>query len=182
MLSRFAKWLFAVFGWQVTGEFPFHVPKFIIAVAPHTSNWDFPLGIFTKTILKAPVKFAAKHTLFVWPFGYLFRFLGGIPVDRSKRSNFVDAVVHEFNTRDQLWLTIAPEGHRNRVEKFKTGFYYIAKGANVPIVLCKFDWATHEVFFEKNLFWPTDDAEKDLAFIWDYFRGVKGKRPEHGVF
>ena len=182
MLSRFAEWLFARLGWKVAGEFPFHVPKFVIAAAPHTSNWDFPLGLFTQAILKAPIKWAGKHTLFMPPHGFFFRWVGGIPVDRTKRTNFVEAVIHEFEVRDKLWLTVAPEGQRQRVDKFKTGFYFIAKGAKVPIVLCRFDWEKREVFFDKNLFWPTDDVEKDLAFIWEYFRGVKGKRPENGIF
>ncbi len=182
MSQKLAAWLFAQWGWKITGRFPKEVPKFVIAVAPHTSNWDFPVGVFTRAVLGGPIKWAGKHTLFNWPLGILMRWLGGVPVDRRRSNNFVEATIKVFENHDRLWLTIAPEGHRKRVDKFKTGFYYIAKGAKIPILLCKFDWEKREVHFDPQLFWPGDDARRDLDFLWNYFKGVPGRVPENGVF
>ena len=181
MLSSLGAWVFRLWGWKITGDSPFHEPKLIIAAGPHTSNWDFPVGVLTKSTLGRDIKWAGKSTLFRWPFGGLFRWLGGIPVERSRRTNFVEALVLEFARRDQLWLTIAPEGTRKKVDKLKTGFYHIARLANVPIVFCVFDWTKREVFFDKNLFRPTGDEAKDLEFVWNYFKGIPGHTPENGV-
>src|SRR5690606_23843932 len=99
--------------------------------------------------------FFAKDSLFRFPVGGLFRWLGGIPVDRSKSTNFVDAVINMYNDRDDLLTVISPEGTRSKVESLKTGFYYIAKGANIPVILCRFDYGKKEIHFAKP-FYPTD--------------------------
>lgn len=172
-LSRF---ILRLFGWKVVvqGELP---PQYVIAVVPHTSNWDFPIGILTRNAMGQYIGFVAKESLFRPPLGAIFRWLGGYPVDRSRSHNYVDAVVDIFKQEKEFKLCIAPEGTRSRVDKLKTGFYYIAKGAGVPILLCKFDYATREVVVSPP-FHPTEDVEADLAYIYDFFRGTRGKNPE----
>lgn len=181
MFSKISAWVLKTWGWKITGHYPFEIPKVVIAVAPHTSNWDFPVGVLTNSAMRCRANYVGKHTLFRWPFGYLFRYWGGIPVDRSTRHNFVAQVVEQFQKLERLHLVLAPEGTRKKVEKFKTGFYHIANGANVPICLCSFHWDIKEVFFDPELFWPSDDEQADLAKIWDHFKKVKGHTPENGV-
>ncbi len=177
-ISRFLLWLW---GWKITGEYPRTLDKVVVAVAPHTSNWDFPLGVLTNSAGKLKANYLGKHSLFRWPFGYLFRWWGGIPVDRTKHHNFVAATVDAFQREKRLHLVIAPEGTRTKVDRFKTGFYHIARLAGAPICLCTFYWDKREVFFDPVLFYPTDDEAADMAYIWNYFKGVKGANPEKGV-
>jgi 1-acyl-sn-glycerol-3-phosphate acyltransferase len=151
--------------------------KCVVAVVPHTSNWDFPIGLAVRRVMDEPIGFVAKSSLFRWPFGGLFRWLGGVPVDRSKRTNFVQAVADIFTEREIFKLAVAPEGTRRRVEKLKTGFYYIAKTAGVHIVPCVFDWSRGEVRFGKP-FIPTDDESADFARLYDFYRGALGYNPE----
>lgn len=181
MSSKLSAWILKKLGWRITGHYPDHVKKFVIAVAPHTSNWDFPLGLLVRSALKKKIKFIGKSSLFVFPLGLLFRALGGTPVDRSKRSNFVEGAIKVFNDADELAVTIAPEGTRKKVDKLKTGFYFIALGAKVPILLTKFDYEKKVVDFGE-LFYPTGDAEKDMNYISDYFHGTKGKIKEYSFY
>lgn len=183
MLSAIARWILKIWGWKITGKYPYEVPKVIVAVAPHTSNWDFPVGLLTKLAMKVPAGYAGKHTLFRWPFGAFHRYFGGIPVDRTKRGgNFVAALVDKINELDYFHLVIAPEGQRKKVEKFKTGFYYIALQAHMAICLCTFYWDKKEVHFDPQLFYPTGDEKADLAYIWNYYKGIPGYHPEQSIF
>lgn len=169
---------YKLMGWRMEGAFPFHLPKFVIAVVPHTSNWDFPIGIMVRSIFRhSDLNFVGKDALFRPPHGWFFRWLGGYPVDRSKSNNFVDSVVEIFNREKEFRLTLAPEGTRKKVDKLKTGFYYIAVGAKVPIVLVKFDYGNKCVAIAEP-FYPTGDAEADMEFISNHFRGVRGYHPE----
>ena len=176
LISRF---ILKLFGWKIKGNFPPDIPKYVVIFAPHTSNWDFPLGIIARSATRADVKFIAKDSLFKPPFGFIFRWLNGYPVDRSKRHNLVDTVVNLFDKYKQFAIVIAPEGTRQKVDKFKTGFYYIAKGAGVPIILCKFDYKNKVVAFA-DPFYTTDDFDKDMHHIMAYYKGVVGKNPELG--
>jgi 1-acyl-sn-glycerol-3-phosphate acyltransferase len=180
MSNKLSKWIFKLWGWTVTGRYPHEVPKLVLAAAPHTSNWDFPLGLLVRGAVGSGTMYVGKNSLFRWPFGAFFRAIGGVPVERSKRTNFVAAVVEEFRRRDRFHLTIAPEGTRSRVDKFRTGFYHIARLAGVPILLTRFDWQTREVNFGE-LFYPTGDERADLEYIWDYFKDVRGLNPEKGL-
>lgn len=182
MFSRISALILKWWGWRVTGRYPRELSKVVIAVAPHTSNWDFPVGVLVNSAERLHANYLGKHTLFRWPFGALFRWLGGIPVDRSKPgNNFVSATVEAFQREKKLHLVIAPEGTRKRVGRFKTGFYHIARLAEVPICLCTFNWATREVRFDPELFYPGADEEKDLAWLWNYFKDIPGANPEQGV-
>ncbi|MCS7035735.1 MAG: lysophospholipid acyltransferase family protein [Saprospiraceae bacterium] len=182
MFSKISALLLRWWGWKVVGRYPYDVPKLVMMVAPHTSNWDFVVGVLVKFAYRLKASYVGKHTLFRWPFGSFFRWLGGIPVDRSRRNNFVATMVEAFHRAERLHLVLSPEGTRKKVERFKTGFYHIARSAGVPIALCKFDWARKEVYFDPQLFWPTDDEGKDLAYLWNYYKGVVGRIPSQGVF
>jgi 1-acyl-sn-glycerol-3-phosphate acyltransferase len=179
MFSAFCSWMLQILGWKITGDYPFHIKKSIIVVIPHTSNWDFPLGILVRASLKENITFFAKSSLFRFPFVSLFKWLGGMPVDRSKSTNFVDAVINMYDDHGKLVTVISPEGTRSKVETLKSGFYYIAKGAKIPIILCKFDYGKREINFAKP-FYPTDDKDADFQFFRNHFQNVKGRNPELG--
>jgi 1-acyl-sn-glycerol-3-phosphate acyltransferase len=179
MKQKLSLFILRLFGWRIKGRYPKELPKGVLIVIPHTSNWDFPLGILVRTAIAADIKFVAKSSLFHPAFGWFFRWLGGYPVERKKSTNYVQSMVNIFNKEPRFHIVIAPEGTRSRVERLKTGFYYIAKGAAAPLILCRFDWGRKEVFFGEPFF-PTDDVEADFQKIDSFFRGVRGKRPELG--
>lgn len=180
MFRPFFVLAFKVFGWKVVGRMP-DIPKFIIGVAPHTSNWDFLVGVAARSILRIRnAQFLGKSQLFKPPFGWFFRWLGGHPVDRASSHDMVDQVVRIFNAHEKFILALAPEGTRRKVTKLRTGFYYIAKGAKVPIVPVGFDFSRKEVIV-KEPFFPGDDTEKDMATLLQFYRSVTGKNPELGL-
>jgi len=151
--------------------------KYIILVAPHTSNWDFMIGLCVRSILRFDAKFLGKKELFRFPFGALFRWLGGLPVDRSKNANMVDAVAELFNQHEELIIAMAPEGTRKYVPKWKTGFYFIALKANVPLLLASFDYPSKTVFASKA-FYPTGNFKEDMKIIFDFYGDKQGKFPK----
>ena len=175
------KSLLRLWGWKITGSYPYDEPKFVMAVAPHTSNWDFIVGLLVRCSMRLRPNYVGKDSLFRPPHGFFFRWLGGIPVDRSQSHNFVSATAEAFKREPKMQLVIAPEGTRKKVDRFRTGFYYIAREAGVPIVLCKFDWENKTVFFDPEFFHTTEDAEKDLDYLWNYFKGIKGAVPEKSI-
>ena len=175
-LSRFI--IFRILKWQIILP-PEPLPdKYVFPVVPHTSSWDFPMGLMIRSIMKEDIKYVAKHTLFRPPFGTIFRWFGGYPVDRRGRHNFVDSVVDIFNEKEEFKICLAAEGTRKKVEKLKTGFYYIAKGANVPIVMGRLDYAK-KTFTVSEPFYPTDDVEADMQVVDDYFKSALGYVPEY---
>ncbi|MFQ5446142.1 MAG: lysophospholipid acyltransferase family protein [Saprospiraceae bacterium] len=179
MLSRISAFILWLFGWKIEGEYPHDLPRVVLIVVPHTSNWDFPLGILVRTAIKADIRFVGKNSLFKPPFGWLFRSLGGYPVDRKKSTNFVRSMIDIFEREERFHVVLAPEGTRSKVDKLKTGFYFIAQGGKAAIVMCSFDWARKVVAFREP-FYPSGDKDADFKIIDDYFRGVKGKCPELG--
>lgn len=151
-----------------------------MVVAPHTSNYDFFIGVMARSILKLNfVKFLGKSQLFKPPHGFIFRWLGGTPVDRTQYNNLVDAVVALFNQNERFAIALAPEGTRKKVPRLKTGFYYIAKGAQVPILMVAFDYGTKTVRFAEP-FLPTDSIENDFKKIIKFFSQSQGYNPELG--
>ncbi len=181
MARRFSTLILKWLGWKFEGRYPHKVDKMIIIVIPHTSNWDFPLGLLYRDHLKAKIKFIAKKSLFKFPYGFLFKVMGGIPVDRSKSQNFVQAVVEMIGTRKKVHICIAPEGTRGKVHKLKSGFYYIAKGANIPIVMVKFDYGKKVLGIAEPLL-PPDTYEEMIPILKNYFQDVRGKKPEQGWY
>jgi 1-acyl-sn-glycerol-3-phosphate acyltransferase len=173
--------IFRIFGWKVTGEIPHDLKKCVIAVAPHTSNWDFPVGLAARSILRIQkAQFLGKSQLFKPPFGWFFRMLGGHPVERSSSQDMVDQVVKIFNKHDEFILAMAPEGTRKKVEKLRTGFYYIAKGAHVPIVPVGFDFRTRQVIVRAPLY-LTDSIDKDMEEILTFYRTITGRNAALGL-
>jgi 1-acyl-sn-glycerol-3-phosphate acyltransferase len=162
------------FGWSVVGELP-DLPKFVIAVAPHTSNWDFVMGAAAMFGLDLHLAFIGKHTLFRWPFGGFFRWMGGIPVDRASAHGLVGESVRAFRAVGARVLVITPEGTSKRVAKYKTGFLHIARGAGVPVVLAALDYGNKCVRLGPTIE-PGEDVEADRERIEAYFKTVRGKR------
>ncbi len=169
ILARIIMWLL---GWRVDGKLP-DLPKYVLIGAPHTSNWDFVLFLGLIFHLRANVHFMGKAELFRFPIGWFFRYCGGVPVDRKKSTGLVDQMVKVYNESDKFILTIAPEGTRHHVTEWKRGFYHIAKGAGVPIVMAVVDGKHKEVRIGQ-VFQPTDDIEADMKAIQGYFTGVVG--------
>ena len=158
ILSKFI--LNKIIGWKVIGYLPKN-EKYIIAVVPHSSYFDLIIAVLIRTYSGLKIKFIGKKELFNPITSFLFKFLGGIPVDRTKKLNIVDEVVNLFKSGKIKILAIAPEGTRKRVEKWKTGFYYIALKANLPILMVSFDYMRKEVKIN-NKFYPTGDIDKDF--------------------
>jgi len=158
-------------GWRIEGAIP-NVPKLVVIAAPHRSNWDFVVGIAAKLALGLDALWLGKHTLFRRPFGWLFRRLGGIPVDRRSAHDTVASVVAEFNRRDTLVLGLAPEGTRKPGAGWKSGFWHIAHGANVPILPVAFDW-NNRVIRILPMITPTD-VDRDMDELQRQYEGFHG--------
>ncbi len=171
-LARF--WM-RVAGWRVDGSLP-ALPKFVLIGAPHTSSWDFVLFLGVIFTLRANVKFMGKAELFRPPFGWFFYYCGGVPVDRKKSSGLVEQMVEACNKSSQFILTIAPEGTRHHVTEWKRGFYHIAKGAGIPIVMAVVDGKKKTVRVGQ-VYHPTGDIEADMKAITGFFEGVVGINP-----
>ena len=163
-------------GWGFEGNFP-DLPRLVVAVAPHTSNWDFVHGAAAMFALDLKVAFIGKHTLFVWPFSLFFRWMGGIPVDRSAAHGVVGEAIEGFRRSPARVLAIAPEGTRRKVERFKTGFLHIARGAGVPVLLVGLDYATRTVRIGP-LFEVGEDIEAERVKVEAHFAKVPGRYPQ----
>ncbi len=162
-------------GWRIDGSLP-DLPKFVVIVAPHTSNWDFVVGFAVYLAIEIEASWLGKHTLFRWPAGPLFRHFGGIPVVRTQATNVVDLHVDEFRRRDRLVFVIAPEGTRRKTSGWKSGYYRIAVGAQVPIVPVALDFGTRTVRFFPP-FAPTGNHEADLPAIQGHFQAGMARFP-----
>ena len=172
----FGRALLVLMRWRVTGEIP-DLPKFVVAVAPHTSNWDFVVGMATMFALDLRLTFIGKHTLFRGPFAGILRWMGGVPVDRSAPHGIVGETVAAIARAGQSVVAIAPQGTRKRGARFKSGFLHIAHGAHVPVVLASLDYAARCVRFGPR-FTPGDDFDAELARVEAFFANVKGKNSE----
>ncbi len=149
----------------------------VVIAAPHTSNWDFVFGIAAMFAIGVRVSWIGKHTIFRWHSGWIMRWLGGLPVDRSVSGNIVGSTVDIIDGREKLLVAVSPEGTRKKVARWKTGFYHIAKGAGIPILLIYFDYSKKVIGFGP-LFEPTGDIDRDLPEIQAFYAGVPGKYPE----
>ncbi|HMZ23603.1 MAG TPA: 1-acyl-sn-glycerol-3-phosphate acyltransferase [Saprospiraceae bacterium] len=176
-MHRISAWILKMLGWKIVGWDMNALKKYVLIAMPHTSNLDFPLGLLVRSSIKLKIHFVGKSGLFRWPFGFIFRRLGGYPVDRSRSHNYVEAVAAMFKDKDLFRLTIAPEGTRSKVDRLKTGFYYIAQTARVPIVMVAFDYKTHEIRVH-----PPIDSSISYDDLYqkmkEFFRGVEGRHPE----
>jgi 1-acyl-sn-glycerol-3-phosphate acyltransferase len=173
--------VFKLLGWKISGDFNPELKKYIVAVAPHTSNWDFVVGIAARSIVRMrKIKFLAKSSLFKPPHGWIFTALGGYSVERSSNHDMVTRVAALFDSHERFVLAIAPEGTRKKVDKLRTGFYYIAKAAQVPIIPVGFDFKKKEVVIGDVLF-PGDDISGDFQKLHAFYNQIAGKNPENGL-
>ena len=176
MRARLARACLSLAGWSLVGEPP-SSPKFVFIAAPHTSNWDLPLMLVAAWALGIRIHWLGKHTLFVGPFGWLFKMLGGLPVDRRERGGAVSQVVEAFARRDALCLAVSPEGSRGHRDYWKSGFYHMAREARVPIATGFLDYANRRCGFGA-LIEPTGDVAADMDRIRAFYGPLKGKYPE----
>ena len=172
--KNICKIIFRVFKWKILGKFS-KVPKYIIAVAPHTSFYDFFIGILVRNIINEKINFIGKKELFGPLTGWFFRALGGVPVDRNSKKDTVSSIVEIFNKRKKFKLAIAPEGTRKKVKKWKTGFYYIALKAKIPILPVAFDYNNKNVIVH-SLFYPTGNIEEDFKNLYKKYKNVLSYR------
>lgn len=175
MLSAIARFILKLLGWKIVGDHRNDVKKKLMIAAPHTSNWDFPLGLLVRAAINAPVKYIGKPSLFKPPLSWIMYPLGGIPVIQHKDQSFVQNVIDMYDEADELTIIIAPEGQRKKIHNFKTGFYYIANGANVPILPAVIDFSKKEFIF-LELVNTQGKPEKEIPAIENLYRGVKGYR------
>lgn len=183
LLSRFWFWLK---GWKIEGELPKGVTKAVMTAAPHTSNWDFIWARASFYILRVPLNYTIKKEFIKGPLGWILKSMGAIPIDRSPRKegeerlSTVDAMVNLFKGRDQLFVIVTPEGTRKYASKWKTGFYYTALQAGVPIVIGFVDYKEKKAGFGPTIY-PTGDIDADFEQIKAFYRTKTGKFPDQGV-
>ncbi len=164
-----------VTGWRIEGEFP-NLPQFVVIVAPHTSNWDFFVGVMAMFAIGFRGTFLGKDTLFRWPAGGLMRWLGGVPVDRGSPHNVVQQAIDYFRERPHLLLALSPEGTRKKIPAWRTGFWYVAKGAGVPIVPAAFDYPARRIRIFAPVF-PGEEIDADLARLRSHYEARMAKHP-----
>jgi 1-acyl-sn-glycerol-3-phosphate acyltransferase len=172
-----SKLILKLMGWKIVGGVPEGLTKAVVIVAPHTSNWDFFIGSMGYYVLGLKAKFLIKKEIFVFPFKTILLKMGGIPIERSKKTNSVETVAALFQQYDNLCITVTPEGTRKLNPNWKKGFYYIALRAKVPILLGVIDYKKKEAGLGPMVF-PSGDFEKDFKFIEDFYRPLNGKYPE----
>lgn len=173
VLRRLSRCILRVAGWRIEPRIP-DISKYVMIAAPHTSNWDFVLTVLIAFARDVNIHMMGKKELFKGPFGRLFRWMGMIPIDRSRAHNTVAQVIELFRNREKLIMVIPPSGTRRKVMKWKTGFYHIAHGANVPIALGFLDYARKSGGIGR-LFRPTGNLEADMNEISAFYAGIAGK-------
>lgn len=164
-------------GWKTSGALPPDLKKAVFIAAPHTSNWDMPFTLFVAFALRLKIYWMGKEEIFKPPFRGVMMWLGGIPVQRSAATNMVGASAQALTEADELILVVAPEGTRSKALYWKTGFYFIAREANVPVVMAFLDYG-RKVGGVGPVFHPTGDLEKDMAEIKAFYKDIRGKRSD----
>lgn len=171
-----SKWILKMAGWTVEARLPDY-PKSLICVAPHTSNWDFVLGELAIRSIGRRAGFLMKEAWFRWPLGYLFRALGGIPVPRKRGSSLTEAIVKKYNESERLNIAITPEGTRSATAKWHSGFLYIAREADVPLVLAVIDYGKKHIMIDRE-YRPTGNVDHDMHYIKQYYSRFQAKYPD----
>lgn len=174
------KWIgnawFRLNGWQVAGETPTE-PKYVLIAAPHTSNWDLPHMLAASWVFGVRLRWLGKREIFDNPFGGIMKSLGGVPVDRSKNNSLVDQIVQRFDEAEHLTIVVPPSGTRTKRDYWKSGFYHMAVGAKVPIVMGYLNYAKKEAGFGPA-FWPSGDLSADMDAIRAFYRDIRGRFPK----
>ena len=166
-----------ILGWRFAGEVP-NRSQLVVVVAPHTSNWDFVVGLAADLGLGLRIRFLGKDKLFRPPFGWFMRFVGGIPVDRAAPEGLIEEAARLFDEKRELYLALAPEGTRRRVEKWKTGFWRIARAAGVPVWTVALDWSRRVVRLDP-VFETSSDLEADLRALRARYAPDLARVPEN---
>jgi 1-acyl-sn-glycerol-3-phosphate acyltransferase len=177
VLSCLSKRILKMLGWTVRADLP-DIGKYVVIVAPHTSNWDFLLGILTAKALNMKVNWMGKHSIFRWPYGWFFRAIGGTAIHRDGGKNYLQQMADLFNRSERMILALAPEGTRSKTDHWKTGFHYIARAANVPILMAYIDYGKKQVGIS-NMLYPGDDIEADFDKIRQFYKNFHGKNPQN---
>ncbi len=175
LVNSIARIILKLSGWR-THVIPPHTSRYVLIGAPHTSNWDFILALALMTVERIPIRIMGKDTLFRWPLGVFMRAIGAIPVNRRERTSLVDQVVAKFDEHKDLIIGISPEGTRSKTSHWRTGFYYIALKARVPIVMAYLDYKNKVIGLGPSIK-PTGDIQADFAKIRDFYSGIEGKFP-----
>ena len=165
-------------GWELKGAIDRSMKKCVIIVVPHTSSYDFIMGLLIRSMIGLRINYLGKKELFTWPLGYYFRWTGGAPLDRTPGQNKVESIAQLFDKHKTFRLALSPEGTRKKVTKWKTGFYYIATTAKVPIIPVALDFAKKQVRIGA-VFQPTGVIENDIPVLEQYFIGAVGHIPEY---
>jgi 1-acyl-sn-glycerol-3-phosphate acyltransferase len=176
LLCGLSKFYLKLSGWRRVGRLP-EVPRCVMIAAPHTSNWDAPTALAMVFAFRLKAQWLVKHTAFRWPFRGLLKWLGAIPIDRTRSTDVVTQMVEELKKPAELILLLAPEGTRKKVTHWKTGFYHIAREAGVPLVLAFLDYARKEGGIGP-VFQPTGNFESQMVEIQKFYSTVTGKHPE----
>ena len=174
--SAFCQWILKRLGWTL-GPITEFMPKCVICIAPHTSNYDFILGQLYYAAIGRKARFLMKKEWFFFPFNLLLKKMGGVPIDRRKNKSITDRMVKEFDRYEYLHLAVTPEGTRKTVDEWKKGFYFIALKARVPIQLAYIDYRKKEIGF-KGTFYPTSNVEADIHIIRSHYQGMMGRNWE----
>jgi 1-acyl-sn-glycerol-3-phosphate acyltransferase len=175
LVRKFLLWIYRRHGWAAIGEVP-DPRRFVLVAGGHTSNWDFVYFLGLTEALGIMPHFMGKSSLFKWPVRQFMLDMGGVPVDRSSRQNYVEQMIAEFARRDEFILTVAPEGTRGRIREWKTGFYHIALGAKVPLVIGKMDYGTKTGGLGEVI-WPTGDYYSDMQKVAAAYANITPKFP-----
>jgi 1-acyl-sn-glycerol-3-phosphate acyltransferase len=170
-LSRIFSWIFRLLGWKLKGEIPAGLNKCVIIGAPHTSNWDFVFALGALHLVGYRVNYMIKKELFVFPFSYLLKKSGGIAIDRKISHHIVDEMATRIAASDQMYLVMAAEGTRKRVDHWKSGFYYVAMKANVPVIAGFLDYAKKEAGFGP-IVQLTGNVENDMQKFRDFYKDI----------
>lgn len=176
-MKAISKFILNLTGWKAVGVLDYP-SKCVICVAPHTSNWDLPLGLLIYKSMGRKASFLIKKEWFFFPMSAIFKALGGIPVDRSRKTSLTEQIAEVYNQRSEFQLAITPEATRKRNPDWKLGFYYIAQAANVPILVVALDYKNKEADFKKVLY-PSGDVENDLKIIKECYVDVTARFPEN---
>jgi len=175
VLRVISGFLLKITGWRVVAPLP-DLRKYLVIAAFHTSNWDFVIGVCAAFLLRIKTYWIGKDNLFIPPFDRFFRWLGGIPINRSRSQNMVDRTIRLFREHQDMVIALAPEGTRKKIAYWKSGFYHIAIGAGVPIVLAFIDYPSKSCGIGEVMH-PTGDLKTDMARIREFYSRFKGKFP-----
>jgi 1-acyl-sn-glycerol-3-phosphate acyltransferase len=181
LLKILGKLLLFLSGWKIAGKLPQNIKKTVMIAAPHTSNWDFFYTMVIFSALGVRIRFLGKKSLFKFPLGLLMKFFGGLPIDRSQSNNFVSTAAGMIQQADEMILLVPVEGTRGYTEQWKSGFYYIAQEAGVPISLGYLDYAKKEGGFLPDLFHPTGNYVEDVEKIQLMYKDIQGKHPQNST-